>query len=90
MVSPSIHRLFQVCHIVDWSTPLVPFGTIVNQYINLITLDKLIGSKKKWESSKAKKKEKGKAKMEEVDAMGVKRARQEEPSQGKEKGESTR
>ena len=65
-------------------------GTGANQSINLITLDKQIRSKEKGESSKAKEKEKGKAKVEDVDTMGVKKARQEEPSQGKEKGESSR
>ena len=35
-------------------------------------------------------KEKGKAKMNEVDDMGVKRDKHEESFQGKEKGESSR
>ena len=65
-------------------------GAITNQSMNLIKLDKPTRSWEKGESSKAKDQEKEKAKMEEVDAMGVKRARQEEPSQGKEKGESSR
>ena len=47
-------------------------------------------SKEKGDRSKVKEKEKGKAKMEKVDMMGVKRAKHKEPSQGKEKGESNR
>ena len=69
--------------------PHAPAGAAANQSINLITLVKPTRSLEKGESSKTKEKEKGKAKMEEVDTMGVKRARQEEPSQGKEKGESS-
>ena len=61
-----------------------------NQSINLITLDKPTRSRGKGESIKAKEKEKGKAKVEDVDTMGVKRSKQEEPSQGKDKGESSR
>ena len=45
---------------------------------------------KRGESSKTKAKDKGKAKVEEVDAMGGKRAMYEESSQEKEKGESSR
>ena len=53
-------------------------------------MEKLAKSREKGESSKAKEKEKGKAKVEKVDTMGVKRVRQEEPSQGKKKRESSR
>ena len=52
-----------------------PIEDVANQPINLIALDKLTRSREKGESSKAKEKEKGKSKMEEVDTMGVKRAK---------------
>ena len=70
--------------------PPAPIGAVANQSVNLITLEKPTKSREKGESSKAKEKEKGKEKLEEVETMGVKRARQEELSQGKEKGESSR
>ena len=50
----------------------------------------MVRSREKGESSKSKTKNKGKAKVEKVDAIGVKRSRHEESSQGMEKGESSR
>ena len=67
-----------------------PIGAATNKYISIITLDKPIGSKDKGESSKAKEKEERKAKVEDMDTMGVKRAKKDKPYQGKKKGESSR